>query len=129
MGETRVNLLHLLEDIRDSYPFSPEETILTELIANSLDSKSSIIMFKIDLKERMLILVDNGSGMSEQNFVRYHDIASTTKIRGKGIGFAGVGAKLSLLYAEYVITETRSKSYCGATRWYLLDNYRAPWDT
>ena len=37
----------------------------------------------------------------------YHDIAATTKIKGKGIGFAGIGAKLSLLVAKSVITETK----------------------
>src|SRR5206468_2515071 len=38
MGETRVDLLHLLEDLRDAYAGSLEETILTEIVANSLDS-------------------------------------------------------------------------------------------
>ena len=38
MAETRVDLLHLLEDLRDAYTQSLEETILTELIANALDS-------------------------------------------------------------------------------------------
>jgi hypothetical protein len=33
MGETRVNLHHLLEDIRDSYPFPQEEKInLSEMM-------------------------------------------------------------------------------------------------
>ena len=36
MGETRVDLLHLLEDLRDAYPGALEETILTEIAANSL---------------------------------------------------------------------------------------------
>ena len=39
MGETRVDLQHLLEDLRDAYPGSIEETILTEIMANSLDSR------------------------------------------------------------------------------------------
>jgi hypothetical protein len=38
MGETRVDLLHLLEDLRDAYPDSLEETILT---ASSTLSRSS----------------------------------------------------------------------------------------
>ena len=38
MAETRVDLLHLLEDLRDAYPGAVEETILTEVVANSLDS-------------------------------------------------------------------------------------------
>jgi hypothetical protein len=35
MGETRVDLMHLLEDLRDAYPGSLEETILTEILANA----------------------------------------------------------------------------------------------
>ena len=38
LGETRVDLLHLLEDLRDAYPGSIEETILTEFVANSIDA-------------------------------------------------------------------------------------------
>ena len=43
MGETRVDLLHLLEDLRDAYVGPAEETILTEIVANSLDSGASLI--------------------------------------------------------------------------------------
>ena len=35
MGETRVDLLHLLADLRDAYPGELEETILTEIVANA----------------------------------------------------------------------------------------------
>ena len=38
MGETRVDLQHLLEDLRDANTGPLEETILTEVIANALDS-------------------------------------------------------------------------------------------
>jgi hypothetical protein len=34
VGETRVDLQHLLEDLRDAYTGALEETILTEVIAN-----------------------------------------------------------------------------------------------
>ena len=53
-------------------------------------------------------IVDNGKGMNDREFEEYHDIAATTKTRGKGIGFAGVGVKLSLLCAKSVITETKN---------------------
>ena len=43
VGETRVDLLHLLEDLRDAYPGALEETILTEIVANALDSGASRI--------------------------------------------------------------------------------------
>ena len=128
MGETRVNLKHLLEDLRDSYPHPIEETIITELIANALDSGASEIRFFTSNKKQTLTVVDNGKGMSQQNFEEYHDIASTTKVRGKGIGFAGVGIKLALLIAEKVVTETKKGSLHEATQWKIESSHRAPWE-
>jgi nitrogen fixation/metabolism regulation signal transduction histidine kinase len=97
MGETRVDLLHLLEDLRDAYPGSLEETILTEIMANSLDSGASVVSFASDPTQNMLTAVDNGSGMQRRDLARFHDIAASNKVRGQGIGFAGVGIKLGLL--------------------------------
>lgn len=127
MGETRVNLRHLLEDIRDSYPIPQEEVIITELVANSIDSCANNIKFIADIRNNKLTITDNGKGMSRKELHEYHDIASTTKTRGMGIGFAGVGAKLSLLIAEKVITETKTDTFHGATVWKLESNQKAPW--
>jgi hypothetical protein len=128
MGETRVNLQHLLEDIRDTYPFPIEEAIVTELVANALDSGASEIRFFVSGREKTLTVVDNGRGMTPPQLEHYHDIAATTKTRGKGIGFAGVGAKLALLVAHMVITETRAGRSYNATRWRLESSQRAPWE-
>ncbi|MFQ6093456.1 MAG: hypothetical protein ACE5OR_12435 [bacterium] len=49
--------------------------------------------------------------MIARNLEEYHDIAATTKIRGEGIGFAGMGVKLSLLVAEEVTAETERGSF------------------
>ncbi|PIR56630.1 MAG: hypothetical protein COU72_05240 [Parcubacteria group bacterium CG10_big_fil_rev_8_21_14_0_10_41_35] len=127
-NETRVNLKHLLEDIRDSYASSLEEIILTELIANALDSKAVNIRFKVDIVNNVLQCADDGQGMKRARLREYHNIASTTKQRGLGIGFAGVGAKLSLLLAQKVVTESKGGhgSRC-ATEWRLSSPYRAPW--
>ena len=128
MGETRVNLKHLLEDIRDSYPCPQEEAIITELIANALDSGASEIRFFTGLESKTMSVVDNGEGMRRRNLKEYHDIAATTKVRGKGIGFAGVGVKLALLVAEKVVTETKRGSFHKATQWKLGGVQRAPWE-
>jgi len=77
MGETRVDLLHLLEDLRDAYPGAVEETILTEIMANALDSGASTISFGCDPAERALTVIDNGSGMQRRALARFHDIASS----------------------------------------------------
>lgn len=128
MRETRVNLKHLLEDIRDSYTIPLEEAIVVELIANALDSKASSISFFIEPAKNTLTVVDNGRGMHRRELSDYHNIASTTKIRGRGIGFAGIGTKLSLLIASSVLTETKGGygARC-ATEWYLKSETSAPW--
>jgi len=127
-NETRVNLKHLLEDIRDSYASSLEEVIFTELIANALDSKAANIHIIVDVGSTVLRCIDDGHGMKRAALREYHNIASTAKRRGAGIGFAGVGAKLSLLLAERVVTESKGGygSRC-ATEWSLANAYRAPW--
>lgn len=128
MSETRVDLKHLLEDIRDSYPCPVEEAILTEMIANALDSGCSQIEIKVEPEQRRLTFIDNGEGMTLKSFEQYHDIASTTKTRGKGIGFAGVGAKLALLVCREVLTETRRTRSCYCSHWWLETNFKAPWE-
>lgn len=128
MRQTRVDLLHLLEDVRDGYPTPLEDTIIIELVANALDARASRISFRTDKKKATVEVMDNGAGMSKEEFESYHDIASTTKIRGKGIGFAGVGVKLALLVAEKVVTETRRGSFHASSEWFLQDRYHAPWE-
>src|SRR6266571_4882809 len=73
MGETRVDLLHLLEDLRDAYPGSLEETIVTEIVANSLDSRASRVSVATDAAQAVLTVVDNGGGMRRRYLARYHD--------------------------------------------------------
>ena len=127
MGETRVDLLHLLEDLRDAYPGALEETILTEIVANSVDSQASLIQIATDTAHGTLTVIDDGSGMMRRELSRYHDIAASTKTRGEGIGFAGVGIKLGLLACKEVLTETRRGKTHVATRWHLASRHRAPW--
>jgi hypothetical protein len=127
VAETRVDLLHLLEDLRDAYPGAIEETILTEIVANSLDSGANLIRIESDSASASLSIADNGSGMPRGDLRRYHDLAATTKTRGQGIGFAGVGIKLALLACKEVVTETRRGKVHVATSWHLASRQRAPW--
>ncbi len=127
MGETRVDLQHLLEDLRDAYTGSLEETILTEVVANALDSGATRIQLFTNPADATLTVVDDGRGMQRRELARYHDVAASTKARGEGIGFAGVGIKLGLLVSRDVVTETRRGAAHVATRWYLASRHRAPW--
>lgn len=127
MGETRVDLQHLLEDLRDAYTGALEETILTEMAANALDSGASRVRFEPSATDATLTVVDDGRGMQRRDLARYHNVAASTKTRGEGIGFAGVGIKLGLLVANEVVTETRRGKTHVATTWHLATRYRAPW--
>jgi Histidine kinase-, DNA gyrase B-, and HSP90-like ATPase len=127
MGETRVNLVHLLEDLRDAYPGSVEETIVTEMVANALDSGARRIAISTDAVAGTITVTDDGKGMSRPAMTRYHDLASTGKRRGRTIGFAGVGIKLGLLISDDVVTESRNKRTHLATSWRLTSKNRAPW--
>jgi len=122
-----VDLLHLLEDLRDAYPGATEETILTEILANSLDSGAATISLTTDAARAALTIIDDGRGMRRRELARYHDIAASTKVRGDGIGFAGVGVKIGLLVCAEVLTETRLGKHHVATSWALASRHRAPW--
>jgi hypothetical protein len=65
--------------------------------------------------------------MQRRELARFHDIAASTKVRGQGIGFAGVGIKLGLLICEEVLTETRRGKNHVATSWHMASRHRAPW--
>ncbi len=84
MRETKVNLKHLLEDIRDSYTVPVEEIILLELIANALDSGANRISFFTEPSKNIFTLIDNSKRMDRRSLPKYHNIASSTKVRGEG---------------------------------------------
>lgn len=127
MGETRVDLQHLLEDLRDAYTGPLEESIVTELVANALDAGASDVRISTDPAESTVTIVDDGHGMQRRELARYHDVAASAKKRGEGIGFAGVGIKLGLLVSRDVLTETRRGATHLASSWSLTSRYRAPW--
>ena len=90
--------LHALENFLDIYD-SPGEAVVTEAIANSLDVDSGRIDIKFGLNrngKRIISFQDDGPGMSEKQFADYHVGALANKVKGEGIGFAGIGAKVYL---------------------------------
>lgn len=119
---SKVNARHLLDDIATAYRCSIEEAVLTEAIANSLDAKSSIISISVNNKEKSITFLDNGTGMKEIDFEKYHDLAESRKEKGQGIGFAGLGAKLSHKLAKKIVTETKSQTFHGSSQWNFKDD-------
>jgi hypothetical protein len=65
--------------------------------------------------------------MRRADLRRFHDLGASTKTRGQGIGFAGVGIKLGLLVSDDVTTESRRGKEHISTTWMLTTRRRAPW--
>lgn len=128
LHESTVNFRSLIKDLAEMYPFEVDEVVVTEIVANALDAKATLISVDFDPTTGVLIVEDNGKGMTRTEFSGYHDFAAELKRRGTGIGFAGVGAKISFQIADRVVTETRSKSFCGGSNWYLKDDKRLVWE-
>jgi hypothetical protein len=93
VGETRVDLLHLLEDLRDAYPGALEETILTEIVANALDSGATRIALSGDATAPSFTVTDDGGGMARRELRRYHDLAASAKVRGSASSWASSPAR------------------------------------
>jgi len=126
--ESGVNYQNLIRDLAEMYPFEVPEVVLIELIANALDAGATRISIAFDPGTKVLVVQDNGEGMDAQQFDEYHDFAVGLKTRGDGIGFAGVGAKISFNVAQRVITETRSESFVGGSNWYLQSKRKLVWE-
>lgn len=125
--ESSVNYKNLIEDLVQMYPDEVSEVIVSELVANSLDSGADRIEISINSDENSLVVHDNGKGMSKSQFNQYHDFAAGLKRKGNSIGFAGVGAKISFNIACRVKTETRSRNFSGGSDWYFDSREKLVW--
>jgi hypothetical protein len=118
----KVNIMKVIENFAEMYPYSSAECVVIEAIANCLDAKANRIDISIitDNNERkVFMVVDNGKGMTKEEFEEnYHAFSISSKVKGEGIGFAGVGSKLYLVFlsaGESIVTETKSESFHAAS--------------
>ena len=95
--ESNVNFRNLIRDLTEMYTYDVSEVVVTELVANALDAKATTLSIDYNSKFKILVISDDGVGMTSEQFKKYHDLAAGLKSRGTGIGFAGVGAKISLI--------------------------------
>ena len=114
---SKVNFRKLVSDLAAMYGEDTFDVVLAELVANSLDAKPSNILIDWNRDERILVVTDDGSGMDAESFAQYHDFATELKSRGDGIGFAGIGAKISFNIANWVMTETRRNGTVSSSDW------------
>ena len=126
--QSKVNFEKLVQNLADMYHDDTFDVVLTELVANALDAKASEISIDWDSKGYILTVKDNGKGMDSDAFAQYHDFAAELKSRGGGIGFAGVGAKISFNIAERVVTETQCDGAVNASDWRWHDDGTLRWN-
>ena len=126
--ESSINYQNLIRDLAEMYTFEVAEIVVVELIANSLDAKATCIEIDYNPSKKIITIQDNGSGMDSHQFDEYHDFAAGLKKRGTGIGFAGLGAKISFNIADRVTTETKSRTFSGGSNWYMQSNKKLIWE-
>jgi len=124
---SRVNFKKLVTDLADMYQDETFDVVLAELTANALDAGATRIDIEWDAAAKTLVITDDGRGMTAGEFEQYHDLAAELKTRGDGIGFAGVGAKISFNLAMRVLTETRHAGEARASDWYWGDANALMW--
>ena len=124
---SKVNFRKLVGNLAAMYGEDTFDVVLSELVANSLDAKPSEISIDWDKDRRILVVTDDGIGMDAESFAQYHDFATELKSRGDGIGFAGIGAKISFNIADRVVTETRHNGTVSSSDWRWYDDGTLRW--
>ena len=87
---------HIIENFRDMYD-NVDLIVITEVISNSIDidaTRVELLLSETELGQYELSFLDDGPGMNEEIFKDFQVTGRTTKTKGNGIGFAGIGAKL-----------------------------------
>jgi HSP90 family molecular chaperone len=114
----KLNMLNNIRNFVEMYPYPPVEAALVEAVANCLDAKATniaISAFKDSEGKDILKVEDNGKGMTKEEFEEhYHALSVSSKVKGEGIGFAGVGSKLYVIFLAAggnILTETRSDNF------------------
>ena len=117
-----VDRVHNLENLLDMYEYNELDVLVNEAIANAVDAfrehkvkngRIDITMTKKNNEIGYLSFHNNAPPMTKSQFYGkdgYHKVSFSSKRKGDGIGFAGVGAKLFLISEQggEIITVTGS---------------------
>ena len=132
-----VDRLHNLENLLDMYEYAENDVLVNEAIANAVDAfkdhsvttrKINISFIKKDNNVGYLLFHNNAPPMTEKQFYGkdgYHKVSFSSKQKGHGIGFAGVGAKLFLASKQggEIITVTgKGKNNFMASKMYRINH-------
>ncbi len=118
--QLKIKILETLNNLLDMYEYPKEEVLVLEAIANGIDAKAKKIKINLVRNDSncYIVFLNDGPPMKPVDFERYHTISSSTKTKGEGIGFAGVGAKIFLAAWDQaeIITITGKNSDILASR-------------
>ena len=103
----QIDALHALKDIVDAYD-KTSEMVVTEAIANAIDVGARSVRVTLDGRAKSISFHNDGPSMSKSQFRDYHVIARSSKSKGSGIGFAGVGAKVYLAAWDKTVIHTET---------------------
>ena len=103
----QIDVLHALQDIVDAYD-KASVMVVTEAIANAIDVGARTVSVTLDGESRSISFHNDGPPMSGRQFKDYHVIARSSKSKGSGIGFAGVGAKVYLAAWDKAVIHTET---------------------
>jgi len=118
----RVDLQHLMENIRDHYRIEIEEAAIVENVDNCIDECYTELRFST--KEGKIEILMLGDGMSKEVFLAtLPRIAATTKIKeeSRSLGRYGWGMKVCLWIAKHIRIETKRDDFHGAQSWKISD--------
>ena len=124
--DMQIDIMHALRDFLDAYD-DHSEMVVTEAIGNAIDvgATEMRVALKTDKSDDAVIsFYNNGPGMNEKQFEDYHVVARSSKTKGRGIGFAGVGAKVYLAAwpeGTVIHTETSDGRTPLASNMYVRD--------
>ena len=127
-----------LQNFIDSLDLSDDDkpsVIVIESIANSIDSKAKdmdLDLFKKAEGQYFFKVIDDGEGMGRKVFEEnYHRFSSSSKTKGEGIGFAGVGAKLCFSLSKSTRVKTTTIGPDGplcSIMWWNAADKKIKWD-
>ena len=124
--DIEIDVLHTLENFKDAYD-DESSVVVLEAMANALDAKADRV--DITIGDHHITFRDNGPGMNRKQFKAYHKISGVNKIKGRGIGFAGVGAKVYLAIWKNTVIHTETFGDDGAFASDMRVRYGKPkWD-
>ncbi len=117
--EFKVDIAHIMENIRDQYNLPLEHVLVIENMDNCIDEPGYTRVEFVTGHERLTMKMI-GTGIPADNFFnKMPEIAGTTKKERPGLGHYGWGMKAGLWLASPIKITTRKDDFIGIMEWYL----------